>query len=170
MSDLIELNTPNADLQGGDQLLDGGQVHDLEHRFGFNIGRYNFVLAKTMTTEILLKPTIYRIPNSPGWVFGMVNLRSNILPVIDLSQTLGTRYVNNPGDFVLVIDKGKESVAILIDALPKLLINPLAAQKLGEANYSMSNFIQPGVYVKGDIWDQLDVKGLVSGLKDRNKS
>lgn len=96
----------------------------------------------------------------------MVNLRSNILPVIDISSVLRTQYVNNPGDFVLVIDKGRESIAILVDDLPKLLKDPTPAEQVSGADYIAEKYVQPGVMVKGDIWDQIDIKQLVHGLKD----
>jgi len=165
LSELLHFNATTSLLPTED-ILNDVQIDDVVHRFGFKIGRHGFVLEKTLTTEILIKPTIYTIPNSPKWVVGMVNLRSNILPVIDLSSVLRMQYVNNPGDFVLVIDKGRESIALLVDDLPKLLKNPTQAEQVSGAEYVAEQYVQPGVMVKGDIWDQIDIKHLVHGLKD----
>lgn len=165
MVNLIQLSPANSVLPVNDELLDDGDVQNSEHRFVFKIGRFEFVLAKTLTTEILVKPTIYHIPNSPDWLFGMVNLRGNIHPIVDISTVLKTDYVNSPGDFILVIDKGRESLALLVDSIPRLLNDSSIAETLSETSWIMDEFVQPGVKSGNNILDQLDIKGLVNSLK-----
>ena len=77
--------------------------------------------------------------------------------------------MNNPGDYVLVIDKGRKSLAILIDALPKLLNEPTETERLSETNKYIDEFLKPGVLEGNNIWDQLEIKGLVDSMQDSKK-
>lgn len=145
-------------------LLDA-ELRDYELRYCYRIGRLEFVLEKTLITEIQLKPVIYAIPNSPVWLHGMLNLRGNILPVIDLAATLGTDLKSNPGEFVLVLDRGVDALALLVDGLPRALTNPQAAGSLAEMKLNADGFMQPGVCSEeGLICNQLDVRSLVESL------
>lgn len=140
-------------------------LRDFELRYCYRIGRLEFVLEKTLITEIQLKPVIYAIPNSPAWLHGMLNLRGNILPVVDLAATLGTDLKSNPGEFVLVLDRGPDALAMLVDGLPMAMTNPQAAGSLAEMKLNADGFMQPGVCSEeGLIRNQLDVRSLVENL------
>lgn len=155
----------DAGLAAHEAALLDAELRDFELRYCYRIGRLEFVLEKTLITEIQLKPVIYAIPNSPAWLHGMLNLRGNILPVIDLAATLGTDLKSNPGEFVLVLDRGADALALLVDGLPMALTNPQAAASLAEMKLSTDRFMQPGVCSEvGLIRNQLDVRSLVENL------
>lgn len=132
--------------------------------FGYNIGSHHFVLDKSLLTEIVIRPPIYAIPRSPNWLHGVINLRGNILAVIDLSESLSTTIRSNPGEYVLVIDKGTDALALIVDSPPKSLINPEPAPSTSEGNNFKSDFIQAGVQSENILWMQLDAKALVKSL------
>lgn len=55
---------------------------------GFVIGEDRFALDILMVQEIIKTTTITNLPNSPDFIEGVINLRGNIIPVIDLSKRL----------------------------------------------------------------------------------
>jgi len=140
-------------------------INNVEIRFGYSIGYFKFVLEKTMITEVVIEPTIYPIPNSPLWLQGMINLRGNILPVIDLSETLSTSLKCTPGQYVLVVDKGSKALALLIDALPKSLADPVAADDIGKMTSIPHDYLSAGINAEGEHWMELDIKQLVQSMK-----
>ena len=141
---------------------ESGQAFDVW--FGYNIGSHHFVLDKSLLTEIVIRPPIYAIPRSPAWLHGVINLRGNILAVIDLSESLSTTYRSNPGEYVLVIDKGADALALIVDSPPKSLINPEPAPSPSAGNGFKTDFIQAGVQSENILWMQLDAKALVKSL------
>jgi chemotaxis signal transduction protein len=138
---------------------------ELEVWFGYRIGSHRFVLDKSLLTEIVIRPAIYEIPKSPAWLAGVMNLRGNILAVVDLSDSLRTVCKSNPGEFVLVIDKGSDALALIVDAPPISLTNPTPVQSLSEPNSLNSDFIRPGVQADNVAWLHLDAKGLARSLR-----
>lgn len=134
-------------------------------RFGYRIGSHRFVLEKTLLTEIVMHPTIYEIPKGPPWLRGVINLRGNILAVIDLSEALGTVCKSNPGEFVLVIDKGSEALALVVDAAPRSLVNPVPARQANDQQNLLGEFVQAGVQSENNTWMQLDAKRLARSLR-----
>ncbi|MBI1423873.1 MAG: hypothetical protein GC149_10445 [Gammaproteobacteria bacterium] len=156
------------DLPAISPVLDAGETAIIENeqsfdvRFGYRIGVHRFVLERTLLTEIVVRPKIYPIPRSPAWLCGVINLRGTIVPVIDLSESLSTVSNSTPGDYVLVIDKGSDAVALIVDGPPMSLINPQPAQQ--DAATLQSKFIQPGVTAQNHAWMLLDAKGLARHL------
>jgi len=142
---------------------------DVELRFGYSIGYFNFVLEKTLVSEIVIEPTIFPVPNGPRWLPGMINLRGNILPVIDLTHMIGTRLKSSSGHFVLVVDEGAQALALFIDALPKSLSEPINADEIGNMNSIPADFLAPGVQAEGKIWLELDIKSLAMKMKDEEE-
>jgi twitching motility protein PilI len=142
---------------------------EVEIRFGYRIGYFHFILDKSMVTEIVIDPVIYSIPNSPIWLSGMLNLRGNILPVIDLSKELNTSLKSKPGKFVLVIDKGETALSILVDALPKSLENTTEAQSLDKVMNISNDYLSPGLISEDKQWMQVDIKSLIKAMKNEDQ-
>ena len=142
-----------------------GIQQEIDVRFGYRIGRFGFVLEKSETTEILIDPTIYTIPNSPSWLFGMLNLRSNILPVTDISRFIGAALTSKKGSYVLSIGKAGDAMALLVDELPRALSRPRDMMELDVSNKQLKDFMRPGVQVGTTSWPLLDIKAVVRYLK-----
>lgn len=97
---------------------------DLSHndyqlpRYGFIIHGIGFMISSEILSEVVKNYTVYPIPNTQPWMRGLVNLRGNLVPVYDLSMLLGLTDAPVQQGNLLVLDKGQESVGILIDGLP----------------------------------------------------
>ncbi|MGH2688779.1 MAG: chemotaxis protein CheW [Actinomycetota bacterium] len=67
---------------------DGGAPPDLQ-LVCFKMGGEEFALGIMRVREIVRPLKVVRVPRSPSFVEGVVNLRGQILPVIDLRRRLG---------------------------------------------------------------------------------
>jgi len=66
--------------------------------------------------EILRYPEITRLPNSPQFIKGVINLRGNIIPVVDMRKWFGFP----PGEVteltrIIVIETSDRQVGLLVD-------------------------------------------------------
>ena len=82
--------------------------------------RYGIDAEKVET--ILTDHTITHMPCVPEYVRGIVNLRGQILPVIDLRLRLGKP--PKDGCIIMVVNVGSESVSILVDSVEKMVAVP----------------------------------------------
>ena len=55
---------------------------------GFRIGKELFGVDILMVQEIIREAVITPIPDSPAFIEGVINLRGNIIPVVDLRKRL----------------------------------------------------------------------------------
>ena len=62
---------------------------------GFAIGKEQFGVDILKVREIIRDASITTVPNSPGFVEGVINLRGNIIPVIDLRKRLNLPIAGN---------------------------------------------------------------------------
>jgi twitching motility protein PilI len=85
---------------------------------GFRIGRLRLVAAFEEVVEILSLPAITPIPGAQAWMLGLINVRGNLMAVVDLRQFLGgDRSVVHEGQRVLVVKQPGGPVAIVVDEL-----------------------------------------------------
>ncbi|HSR62107.1 MAG TPA: chemotaxis protein CheW, partial [Gammaproteobacteria bacterium] len=65
---------------------------ELKHiRYGFRIAGQNLLFEKTVPCEAIQNSLIYPVPNTPVWLSGLINLRGNLIPVIDLSSLISAQ-------------------------------------------------------------------------------
>ncbi len=84
----------------------------------FRIGSRRLAASFADIVEIISVPPLTPVPGGEGWLLGVANLRSSLLPVVDLKQYLeGERTVQQAGTRALVIRQSGGDVAVLIDEL-----------------------------------------------------
>lgn len=88
-------------------------------RYGYQISNMNFLVPENTVSEVIQNPNIFNLPNSPSWIEGLINIRGNIIPVMNVGKYLKSKtkekYTN-----ILVLDKSdnENAIAIMIKDLP----------------------------------------------------
>jgi len=94
--------------------------HEYEQpKYGFRILEIGFLIPPEVLCEVMKSFVVYPLPNTSDWMHGLVNLRGNLIPVYDLVMLLGMSEEPMSHDNLLIIDKGPDSVGILIESLPQ---------------------------------------------------
>ncbi len=116
-----------------------------QERLGFRRGELGLMVRYEEGSELAELPTVHRLPNSPAWFVGMVNLHGRLMPVFDLPRLLGTGVSAQTRPFLMVLGHDASAAGVLIDDLPQRLqwdahqavpqegMSPEAAQVLGQA-------------------------------------
>lgn len=68
---------------------------------------------------IITDHTITRLPRVPHYVRGIINLRGQIIPVIDIRRRLGKPEAEE--NCILVVNIGNDSMGILVDGVDKMV-------------------------------------------------
>ncbi|MDA3892015.1 MAG: chemotaxis protein CheW [Salinivirgaceae bacterium] len=92
----------------------------------FKLGKELFAVNVSKVLTILEMKPITKVPNSPDYLRGVINLRGQVLPVIDMRIKFGmeaTEFTQNTCINVLniTIDNEKVQLGILVDTVDQVL-------------------------------------------------
>ena len=113
------------------------------HIVGFRIGRETFGVPIALVHEIVRVPEITSVPDAPGYVEGVINLRGKIVSVIDLRKRFGeVEITRTRKNRILVTEVEGRLVGLIVDAASEVMKLPEAAveppptiYEQGELNY-----------------------------------
>ena len=67
--------------------------------------------------EIIRMQDITKVPGAPSVVEGIINLRGNVIPVVDLRRRFGLEVVDRDKDNrIVVVDIGGQDIGVVVDA------------------------------------------------------
>lgn len=95
----------------------------------FTLNHESFAINVSKVIEILEVPRITKIPKAPDYMKGVINLRGNVLPVIDTRIKFGMPPIENTIDtciVVLEIEIGEEQLTIgaIMDSVKEVVDFP----------------------------------------------
>lgn len=109
-----------------------GQDHDDQDQGGtqyltFLLNQEQYGLSILQVQEIRGWESVTRVPNSPDFVKGVVNLRGNIVPVFDLRLRFGLPSVPYTKETVVIVvragrENSKRSMGLVVDAVSDVLV------------------------------------------------
>jgi twitching motility protein PilI len=96
-------------------------------RYGFRAAGIGLLLLEGTGAELVSHARMTSIPNGPAWLSGLMNLRGNLVPMVDLNIALDIRSADkveaqrDVPHLVLVFGKGERAIGVLIDTAPQAL-------------------------------------------------
>ncbi len=84
------------------------------------VGREEFGIEIEKIVEILKKQKVFQLPNLPSFLAGVINLRGEIIPVVDLRRRFGLEG-NSGKERIVVIRFGKEKVGLFVDDIKEII-------------------------------------------------
>ena len=88
----------------------------------FQLAKELYGIEITKVREIILVTEITRIPQTPQYVKGIINLRSMVIPVIDLRSLFGlTEGELTDESRIMVLQAGGKTIGIVVDAVSEVL-------------------------------------------------
>ncbi|HUI46751.1 MAG TPA: chemotaxis protein CheW [Nitrospirota bacterium] len=99
----------------------------------FSIGDETYAIPVEVLIEIIISQKIFPVPTTPSHVLGVINLRGNIVPVVDIRPTLSLPQSSVPGQ-IAIIKQESMMLGILVDnvsaviSLPISYIQPLPSE------------------------------------------
>lgn len=100
--------------------------HDMQQYVSFTLGDEIFAVDVAKAREILGYVPVTRVPQTPDFMLGVINLRGSVVPVVDLRLKFGMPVAERTVDTcVIVIEIAIEGdttvVGILVDAVQEVL-------------------------------------------------
>ncbi|MFZ2452332.1 MAG: chemotaxis protein CheW [Methylovulum miyakonense] len=93
---------------------------------GFRVGGLGFLLPISLHCEVIEPLPVNPIPKVEPWFSGLLNIRGNIVPVIDLHLLPGETAAPAKKRYLLAIGRGEKTMALWIDGYPQMLADMTA--------------------------------------------
>ncbi len=88
----------------------------------FRLGKEEYGVPITQVKEINRLTTATKVPKSPSFIEGIINLRGQIIPIIDMKKRFDLPNIEYTGEArVIVIQVGQQTFGIEVDAVSEVL-------------------------------------------------
>jgi purine-binding chemotaxis protein CheW len=92
----------------------------------FKLGGEEYGLPIDHIKEVVITPSIAKVPRMPSYIRGVANIRGNIIAIFDLENRFGLSSLPegasaDVGNYTLVIESSKFKVGILVREVPNTL-------------------------------------------------
>lgn len=89
----------------------------------FRIGEDSYAIPVGMLTEIIIPQKLFPVPTTPQHVLGVINLRGNIVPIVDIRPVLSLPRQSDPGQ-IAILKHGSITLGIVVDDVSEVVAVP----------------------------------------------
>ncbi len=95
------------------------QNNETVKRFYYSVGQFNILIEQDLKVENLSDLSINKVPNMPAWCIGIISVRGEIMPVINMHDFFNTEKQDTAKDnFIMLEHKNYAPIVFLTDGLP----------------------------------------------------
>ncbi len=110
---------PVSQAAGAQENSDAGG--SARHVVVFQLGRELYAVGISDVREIVRMQPITPVPSAPGYVQGVVNLRGQVIPVLNLAARLGLpAQPVTPATRIMVVQAGQDIIGMIVDSVVKV--------------------------------------------------
>lgn len=151
------------------------QTSELNRFIEFSLGAEDYAIPLLMVREVISVPDTTPIPKSPPHFLGIMNLRGQVISIVDLRKKLKVDVKTNKEEAVIIVDIGGMNIGVVVDSINKVLaFSSEDVSEMPEVESQNNTQYIFGVYKKEhsltillDIAKVLDLKDMeaISGSK-----
>ena len=88
----------------------------------FRLAQEEYGIEITKVQEIILMGEITRVPQTPDYIKGLINLRSTVIPIVDLRLRFGLAQEEVTDETrIMVVNVAGKTIGIIVDAVSEVL-------------------------------------------------
>ena len=87
----------------------------------FSLGSEEYAIPLLTVKEVIAMPEITPVPQTPAYFLGIMNLRGQVITILDLRQKLNIKPQGNSETSVVICDFEKFSVGVVVDSINSVL-------------------------------------------------
>ena len=89
---------------------------------GFRLANEEYGIEITKVREIILPTATTRLPQSPDYILGVIHLRNEVIPVVDLRRRFGLPEQEATEETrIVVVHVGGKTLGLLVDSVSEVL-------------------------------------------------
>jgi purine-binding chemotaxis protein CheW len=125
----------------------------------FNLGKEQFAIETSKVQGINDKIEITKVPKAPTYIKGLINLRGNVITLLDINMLLGISRQESDDESVIILEMENELVAIMVDEVDEVMdIDDNMLEEIGE---SKKNYIDGVINLKDRIITKINIDKLI---------
>lgn len=141
---------------------------ELSRFIEFSLGNEDYAIPLLMVREVISVPDTTPIPKSPTHFLGIMNLRGQVISVVDLRKKLKVEAKQDKEEAVIIVDIGGMNIGVVVDSINRVLaFSSDEVSEMPEVENQLNTHYIFGVYKKEnsltvllDIAKVLDLKDL----------
>jgi len=141
---------------------------ELSRFIEFSLGNEDYAIPLLMVREVISVPDTTPIPKSPSHFLGIMNLRGQVISVVDLRKKLKVEAKQDKEEAVIIVDIGGMNIGVVVDSINRVLaFSSDEVSEMPEVENQLNTHYIFGVYKKEnsltvllDIAKVLDLKDL----------
>lgn len=169
MPEMSEWLTPTEALSGFDRLIsletDESAYHFSDVFFSFRIAGLGFLVPASFHCEVVESLTVYPIPNTQLWLDGLINLRGNFVPVLDLRLLWTEASKDRSKRRLFCLDRDEKAMALWVDGFPEVESTlPKPLKQLPPLPDMIGRYVQESYSYRNQVWLHLRFEELFKTL------
>lgn len=136
----------------------------------FSIGEDTYAIPVEVLIEIIISQKIFPVPTTPSHVLGVINLRGNIVPIVDIRPALSLPQASVPGQIV-IIKQESIMLGIIVDnvsaviSIPTSYIQPLSSEAvLQQTAKNRTRFLLGIIHRDTGVASLLDIERVIDEI------
>lgn len=136
----------------------------------FTLGEEHFAIPLLQVRELISVPETTEVPFSPKYFVGIMNLRGQVISIIDLRTKMGIKNTEElTEEAVIIVEYGNISLGVIVDEICKVLaVDESKIQEIPSIE-AKSNVGHNQVYKNGDNLVQLMDLDSILNIKELNR-
>jgi len=86
-----------------------------------SLGEEEYAIPLLRVREVIAVPEVTPIPQTPNYFLGVINLRGQVISVVDMRTKLNIKPVNGPEMAVVICDLGGVSLGVVVDSINSVI-------------------------------------------------
>lgn len=142
------------------------EVSQAENRelVSFRVGGQDFCIDIIAVREIRGWTPATILPHAPSYVFGVINLRGSVVPIVDLAARLGLEpIVPNARHVIVICEVRHQTVGFVVDAVSDILgVIPSSIQPTPDVSSQITrNFVEGVIAIEPRMLRLIDIEAVL---------
>lgn len=137
----------------------------------FSIGADTYAIPVEALTEIIIPQKIFPVPTTPGHVVGVINLRGNIIPIVDIRPILALPQTTTTGQ-IAILNYDQMLLGIVVDVVVEIvtipknrLVDVPAEHSVQHAGKERNRYIRSIIQRESGICALLDIDKIYDSIR-----
>lgn len=104
-------------MKSDEQISPKDEVIELKRFLSFSLGQEDYAIPLLNVKEVIAVPEITSIPFTPNYFLGIMNLRGQVISVLDLRHKLGIKFEKSKETSVIICDLNPLVVGVVVDSI-----------------------------------------------------
>lgn len=134
----------------------------------FNISKENYVIDISKVREVITMSKFEKIPNADSHVLGMINVRGEVITVINSSIILNTHIenINHPSNKIIIFEHLSGHIGLVVENVTKVMEIEQENIESPPLYNSDTTYVTGVVQENNELYIVVDIEKTINNLND----